>query len=285
MRIEPAMAGPSGRTAGYVSRLLFPLAAALALSTPAFAVDLAQHFARHARQSTETVDHAAWDRLLARYLKTDRTGLNRLDYRRFKAAGRDDLRAYLDRLQGVAVTRLNRSEQFAYWVNLYNAKTVDVVLARYPVGSIRDINISGLFATGPWGSKVVRVEGLDLSLDDVEHRILRPLWRDPRIHYAVNCASIGCPNLARTAYTGAALEAMLDAAARDYVNSPRGVSVQDGAVTVSRIYSWYVDDFGGRDASVLAHLRRYAAPALAQRLRSITRIGGYDYDWRLNDAE
>jgi hypothetical protein len=264
---------------------LFLLAFALALATPALAVDLAQHFARHDAQSRATVDHAGWDKLLARYLKTDKAGLNRLDYRRFKAEGQDELHAYLDRLQGVAVARLSRSEQFAYWVNLYNAKTVDVVLARYPVGSIRDINISGLFATGPWGKKLLEVEGIDLSLDDVEHKILRPLWRDPRIHYAVNCASVGCPNLARSAYTGAALEAMLEAAARDYVNSPRGVSVKNGVATVSRIYSWYVEDFGGNEAGVLAHLRRHAAPALAQQLRSIARIGGYDYDWRLNDSE
>ena len=126
------------------------------------------------------------------------------------------------------MTQLNQSEQFAYWVNLYNAKTVDLVVAHYPVRSIRDIGISGLLATGPWGKKVVRVEGVDLSLDDVEHKILRPLWRDPRIHYAVNCASAGrCPNLARSAYTGASLEAMLKVAARDYVNSPRGASIQN----------------------------------------------------------
>jgi hypothetical protein len=264
---------------------LFLLASALALAAPARAVDLAQHFARHDAQSRAAVDHAGWDKLLARYLKTDKAGLNRLDYRRFKAEGQDELHAYLDRLQGVAVARLSRPEQFAYWVNLYNAKTVDVVLARYPVGSIRDINISGLFATGPWGKKLLKVEGIDLSLDDVEHKILRPLWRDPRIHYAVNCASVGCPNLARRAYTSAALEAMLEAAARDYVNSPRGVSVQNGVATVSRIYSWYVEDFGGNEVGVLAHLRRYAAPALAQQLGSIARIGGYGYDWRLNDSE
>ena len=260
------------------------LAATLAMSMPANAVDLAQHFARHVAQSTATVDHSAWDRLLSRYLKADPAGLNRVDYRAFKAEAQSELRGYLAALQRVAVAELSRPEQFAYWVNLYNAQTVDIVLAHYPVASIREINISGLFATGPWGRKVVKVEGIELSLDDIEHKILRPLWRDPRIHYAVNCASVGCPNLARNAYTGAKLEAMLDSAARNYVNSPRGISVQNGSATLSRIYSWYVEDFGGREAGVLEHLRRYAAPELAGRLRSVGRIG-YDYDWRLNGVE
>jgi hypothetical protein len=222
--------------------------------------------------------------LLARYVRTDKAGLNRVDYRGLKAEAHNELRGYLDRLQQVAVTQLNRSEQFAYWVNLYNARTVDIVLAHYPVGSIRDINISGLFATGPWGKKVVRVEDIELSLDDIEHKILRPLWRDPRIHYAVNCASVGCPNLARSAYGGVTLEAMLESAARDYVNSPRGAVIKNGAATISKIYSWYVEDFGGREADVIEHLRRYASPALAQALKSATRIA-YDYDWRLNDIE
>ncbi len=277
---KAAEARLSGEIAGRVMRPLM-LAFALALATPAHALDLVQHFARQAAQSTASVDHAAWDKLLAKYVSTDKAGLNRVDYRRFKGEAHDELRRHLDRLQQVAVTQLSRGEQLAYWVNLYNAKTIDIVLAHYPVGSIREINISGLFATGPWGKKVVAVEGIALSLDDIEHKILRPIWLDPRIHYAVNCASVGCPNLARTAYRGATLEAMLESAARDYVNSERGAVVRSGTATLSRIYSWYVDDFGG-EAGVLAHLRRYASPALTQTLKSVTRIS-YDYDWRLND--
>jgi hypothetical protein len=280
--MRPRTAEPSRSPAMRTARLLL-LAAALMVSTPAPAGELVRHFAGHAAQSTTSVDHAAWDRLLARYLRTDAAGLNRLDYRAFKAEAHDALRGYLDRLQQVAVTRLGRAEQFAYWVNLYNAKTVEIVLAHYPVGSIRDIRISGLLATGPWGRKVLKVEGIELSLDDIEHGILRPLWRDPRIHYAVNCASIGCPNLARTAYAGARLEPMLEAAARDYVNSPRGVTVVNGVATLSRIYNWYVDDFGGREAGVIEHLRRYASPALTLALAAVKRID-YQYDWRLNDA-
>jgi hypothetical protein len=100
----------------------------------------------------------------------------------------------------------------------------------------------------------------------------------------VNCASLGCPNLAPVPYTGATLEPMLDAAARDYVNSPRGAHVANGRLTASRIYDWYQADFGGTEAGVIDHLRRYAAPPLAQALQAITGIASYDYDWSLNDS-
>ena len=173
----------------------------------------------------------------------------------------------------------------AYWINLYNALTVDTVLNHYPVGSIRDISISpGLFNRGPWDRKLVTVEGQALSLNDIEHRILRPIWHDPRIHYAVNCASLGCPNLANTAYDGSHLDAMLDAAARAYVNNPRGAAVHDGKLTVSSIYRWYEADFGSTDAGVIAHLKRYAEPPLAAALNGISAIADDHYDWRLNDA-
>jgi hypothetical protein len=142
--------------------------------------------------SARTVDHSAWTGLLARHLRVHRGGVNRFDYGAVTADERSVLGRYLGALQGNAVSALRRDEQRAFWINLYNALTVQVVLDHYPVASIRDIDISpGLFADGPWGRKLATVEGEPLSLDDVEHRILRPIWRDPRIHYAVNCASIG----------------------------------------------------------------------------------------------
>ncbi len=240
-------------------------------------------FAAHDIRATTTVDHTIWSNLLASHVRQDNSGLNRLRYGAFRKNGRHDLKAYLEYVQSIRVTGLNRKEQFAFWVNLYNAKTVDFILDNYPVSSIRKIK-SGLFTPGPWKRKELRVEGVALSLDDVEHGILRRFWRDPRVHYAVNCASIGCPNLMKQAYTGARLDAMLNAAATAYVNSPRGVSIRGGAVTVSSIYSWYVRDFGGDEAGVLRHLRRYARPALADRLKAIGHIASHAYDWRLNDA-
>ncbi len=97
-------------------------------------------------------------------------------------------------LAATSADRLRRAEQFPFWINLYNALTVKVVLDHYPVEIIRDIDISpGLFADGPWGKKLVTVEGEALSLDDIEHRILRPIWKDPRLHYVLNCAALGVP--------------------------------------------------------------------------------------------
>jgi len=173
----------------------------------------------------------------------------------------------------------------AYWINLYNAPTVKVVLDNYPVDSILHITISpGWFSTGPWGKKLVTVEGEQLSIDDVEHRILRPIWRDPRIHYVVNCASIGCPNLRRRAFTGNRVDAMLDAAARDYINDWRGAAFREGELYVSTLYKWYAVDFGGTVPKIIAHLGRYARGELAKGLAAATSIAGYRYDWDLNEA-
>jgi hypothetical protein len=235
--------------------------------------------------STARVEHTVWDGLLARYVVPGSDGINRFRYVAVTPGDRQALAADLDRLAGVPVRALKRVEQAAYWINLYNELTVKVVLDHYPVKSIRDIAISpGLFAAGPWGRKLITVEGQAVSLDDIEHRILRPIWRDPRVHYAVNCAALGCPNLARRAYDAQALEAMLDSAARAYVNHPRGASVLGHELVVSSIYVWFKDDFGGDDAGVIRHLKRYAEPALTQELSPITRIAADHYDWRLNDA-
>ena len=120
--------------------------------------------------------------------------------------------------------------------------------------------------------------------DDIEHRILRPLWREPRTHYAINCASIGCPNLMREAFTAGNTEALLDAGARAYVNHPRGVTVAGDNLVVSSIYDWFQVDFGGSDKGVIRHLRQYAEPALEARLQRFDSIDDDEYDWSLNDV-
>lgn len=237
----------------------------------------------HDARATARVDHAAWERFLAAYVSADEGGVNRVAYARVTPADRQALRAYLEALAGARVSQLARPEQLAYWINLYNALTVHTVLERYPVRSIRDISTSpGLFAVGPWGRKAVTVEGEALSLDDIEHRILRPIWRDPRVHYALNCAALGCPNLQARAYSAANSEALLDAGARAFVNHPRGARIERGRLVVSSIYEWFNADFGGNDAGVIAHLRRYARPELEQQLAGVTRISDHAYDWALN---
>lgn len=237
--------------------------------------------------STVKIDHSSWDGLLKTYVKPDADGLNRVDYAAFKASGHQDLKAYVRVLEAVDPQTLNRNEQFAYLANLYNAKTVDIVLDHYPVKSIKDISLGGTFLAnltgGPWKAEVLKIKGVPFSLDDIEHGVLRPLFKDPRVHYAVNCASVGCPNLGTEAFTGEKLEAQLDAGARAYVNTARGVRVSKGKVVASSIYSWFQADFGGNEAGVLAHLKTYAAPELAQALAKANGINDYDYDWNLND--
>ena len=233
-------------------------------------------------------DHAPWARLLEAHLEQGEGGApNRFDYGALKANGEDRaaLRSYIASLEATDPGVLSRDEAFAFWVNLYNALTVEVVIDHYPVASIRDIAISpGLFSTGPWGKKLVTVAGRELSLDDIEHGILRPDFGDSRVHYAVNCASVGCPDLASRPYTGDELDAMLDRAARAYVNSPRGARVENGRLTASSIFKWYMKDFGGTEEGVLAELRKYAGPDLAAALENVSGVASYDYDWSLNDA-
>lgn len=267
---------------------LFTAFVFLATALPADAApkaDLWPRWAAHDTASTTVIDHAAWGRFLGRYMVLGEAGPNRVAYAKVSAADRKSLEGYLQSLAGTAVSRLNRNEQFAYWVNFYNALTIKLILDHQPVKSILDIDISpGFFAVGPWGKKLVTVEGEKISLDDIEHRILRPIWKDPRVHYAVNCASIGCPNLQPTPFTGATVEKMLDAAARGFVNGTRSVWFDGKEVGVSSIYKWFSQDFGRNDREIIQHIRKYAAPDLARQLASIESISFYNYDWLLNRA-
>jgi len=250
------------------------------LASPAIAAQQARLLdGRWARFGVaEAPDHGQWDAILARHLRLGRDGIARFDY---AAVDPNALRGYLERLTATDPTALPRDAAFAYWVNLYNALTVHVVVGAWPVGSIREIGGSFL-APGPWREPLVTVAGRRLSLDEIEHGILRPVWRDPRVHYAVNCASLGCPNLAPRAFASDRLEPMLDDAARAYINHPRGARVKAGRLEVSSIYRWFREDFGGTDAAVIAHLKSHADPPLSAQLDGISRIGSDSYDWRIN---
>ncbi len=268
--------------------LLFLAAACLVPARPSAAARAARLWPRweaHEPNSTRRVDHARWADLLRTLLRPQPNGRWLVAYAAAGAEERTALEAYLAGLAAVPVSALARPEQMAFWINLYNALTVKVVLDHWPVRSIRDIDISpGLFADGPWGAKLIAVEGEVLSLDDVEHRILRPIWRDPRVHYAMNCASMGCPDLAPEPYRADRLDDQLDAAGHRFVNHPRAVRLEGGKLFVSSIYHWFKNDFGGDDRSVIKHLCAYAAPPLAMALQTRARIDGHAYDWAINAA-
>lgn len=235
---------------------------------------------------------ATLDALLGRHVSMAADGVTRVAYARWKASAAD-LAALEGWIANAATQRpsaMARAAAFAFWANLYNALTLKVVLDRYPLRSIREIRSTGVpfdprQFNGPWRTRLVTVEGRAMSLDDIEHGVMRPTFRDPRVHYAVNCASIGCPNLRPRAFRAASLEAELDDAARAFVNHPRGAMVlPDGRLRVNSIYHWFREDFSGTEAGVVAHLRQYAAAPLAARLAQASTIAGHDYDWALNDA-
>ncbi len=239
--------------------------------------------------SVARIDHGAWQEILNEYLRVHDSGVNRFDYGALKANAGDfaKLASYLASLQSLDPRDYSRAEQKAYWINFYNALTVQVVADAYPVKSIKDISESllgslGIFG-GPWDDVHAKVAGRDLTLNNIEHGILRPIWRDNRIHYAVNCASYGCPNLCPTAFTADNTEELLDAGARAYVNHPRGVEfMDDDFIIIASIYKWYAADFGGTEKSVIEYLVTYADKALATRLRKFAGSVDYEYDWSLN---
>ncbi|WP_215404668.1 DUF547 domain-containing protein [Vibrio gigantis] len=230
-------------------------------------------------QSNETnqeqVFHQDWQQFLDNYLV--KQGQNTLvRYKTVTTEDKSKLKQYIRQLEQVNPLEYSKSEQYAYWVNLYNAVTVDLILDAYPIKSIT--KLGGLFSFGPWGDDVVVVNRKSLTLNDIEHRILRPIWQDPRTHYAVNCASLGCPNLQLHAFTADNTEALLEQAASEFVNSDKGVLVKGNKLQLSSIYEWFAVDFG-TEKQLIQHLDQYRTEAVTN-----TQNISYDYDWSLNQA-
>lgn len=266
MVLTGAMAG------GLVS--LFPAASAIAATA----------ISGFKPSGSGSISHASYDAILKRHVKPDNAGYNRIDYKALKSSGHAALKAYIADLQAATPSGFSNAAAHAYWINMYNAATLDVVLDHYPVSSIKKINLGGggLFGSGPWSRKILNVEGRKLSLDDVEHRIVRPIFRNPLSHYALNCASYSCPNLADSAFTTKNLDALMAVNAVKYVNHQRGVDVKRGTIIASKIYSWYAGDFGGR-SKLKTHWNQFAEPELSGAIKG-ARIGRFRYDWSLNDV-
>lgn len=240
----------------------------------------------HDAASPSRINHNELSHFISKYLKISRDGIARFAYGTVSKQDEALLTAYVIRLSEVPISSHNRREQFAYWVNLYNALTVKVVLANFPIESIRDINISpGWFSNGPWGAKLIIIESEEISLNDIEHRILRPIWKDPRIHYVINCASLGCPNIPPVALTAKNTEKLLNKGALSYINHPRGVTVKSKKVTVSSIYIWFQADFGGNKIGVLNHLKKFATPKLKKLLEGYDEYHNHAYQWNLNSMD
>ena len=225
-------------------------------------------------QGTEI--NAPYAEFLSKYVKRG-NGINLVAYDKVTDADRAALRTYIATLEALKPSQMSKNEELAYWFNLYNAKTVDLIVEEYPIKSIKQIGLNG-----PWGKKVLNVEGKRMSLNDIEHGTVRAKYDEPRIHYAFNCASIGCPDLKPSPWEAATLEADMTEAARDFVASDRGVQVKDGQIRASKIFNWYKKDFGGNAQGILSHVRQYATGDKKAALDAAKTIKGYDYDWNLN---
>lgn len=244
----------------------------------------ASDWQKHNSNSQEKINHQVWNDFLQKNIHA-KDGLNVINYGAITKEYKESLDGYLEKLQKIKITNYNQQEQKAYWINLYNALTIQVILNNYPVDSIRDIKLSGFFVIGPWKKKLVSIEETMLGLDDIEHTILRPIWKDNRVHYAVNCASIGCPNLQNQAFTAENTEYLLEKGAREYVQSTRGVLFQKNKLIVSSIYKWFQEDFSSSEQGVLEHLQKYADSKTQKKLQSYQGKIKYNYDWSLNNGQ
>jgi len=223
-----------------------------------------------------TVDNTIYGRLLKAHVVD-----GMVDYAGFKH-DEADLDRYLAQLEKVNPDRLDRAEQMAFYINAYNAWTIKLILSHYPgVKSIKDL---GSLFQSPWKKKFVKINGTTTTLDHIEHGILRPVFKDPRVHFAVNCASKSCPPLQDKPFTGADLDRQLDAAAIHFINDPRSNFIKGDKLYVSRIFKWFGDDFGG---DIPGFIRTYARDGLAKQMAAAgdkLEIRYLDYDWSLNSV-
>jgi len=226
------------------------------------------------------VDHAPWSAMLGSHVTN---GL--VDYDAF---GRDArFNAYLNALDRADPSALPEPERLAYWINVYNAYTIELINSRKERKSIRNINkVLGVPTRSPWAERIVRAGGRTLSLDDVEHKIIRVEFDDPRIHAALVCAALGCPILRSEAFTGDRLDVQLDEQARLFLSTPskNRVDVATRTVFGSPIFTWYREDFGNTLAGVGAFWARYVDGEAERALLSSGQFRWVDteYDWSLN---
>jgi hypothetical protein len=250
--------------------IVVPPAAALAAAAPAPAPD-----------------YAAWNDLLARYYDPAK-GMN---YRGLKAQGAQALAGLRQRMAEVDPAALPRPDQLAYWINLYNISVVSVVVDHYPVESIRDISTDPIIRLNVFKKPSVKVKGGAISLNDVENDKIREGFKDPRIHFAINCAAESCPPIRSEAYAGARINEQLDDQARKFLNGPHGVHLgKDGdtlVVHTTKVMDWFGEDFdkwgGGRLAFIEKHVPADKASQIEKAGKDV-KLAYDSYSWKLNDA-
>jgi len=232
--------------------------------------------------SAQSFDHSAFDELLKKHVVK-----GMVDYDAFAQSG--SFKGYLTSLEHADVSKLSERERLAFWINAYNAYTIELINKYEERASIKNI-IEGVGferTKGPWKEPIVKAAGQTHSLDEVENAIIRKQFHEPRIHFALVCAAMSCPLLRSEAYAGAKLDAQLDSQARAFVrDEARGswVEVQKAVVHASRIFEWYKDDFGGGDAAIGHYLAQYypESPEKQLLLGGHFKLESLHYDWTLN---
>ncbi len=220
------------------------------------------------------IDNSIYALLLKKYV----TG-NRVNYDGFKKDEKmlDEYLAILSRTDAKA---LFGNKRFAFYINAYNAFTIKLVLTKFPgINSIKEI---GGFFSNPWNKKFILLQGTAVSLDHIEHDILRPEFKDPRVHFAINCASKSCPPLLNQPFEGNTLEYQLDDQAKRFINNPKNTFFKGDTLFVSKIFKWFKEDFSDNP---IIFIRQHASSELKEKLtlqkKNIT-LRYLDYDWSLN---
>ncbi len=223
------------------------------------------------------VDHSLYGELLKKYVIKGKVNYAEIKTEEAK------LIQYLEVLEKVDPDSLSRDEQFAFYVNAYNAWTIKLILTKYPdIKSIREL---GLLNSGPWKKKVVRLQGEMVSLDHIEHDILRPRFNDPRVHFAINCAAKSCPPLRSEPYRADVLNQQLDDSTRSFINNPKSYRLEGRDLHVSRIFKWFSEDF---NEDPLGFFLKYANGELKKDLAAKPEkisVKYLEYDWSLNRRE
>lgn len=233
------------------------------------------------------VKHAPWQEILDAYLNDQHpSGISRFDYDGVSDSDLEKLREYLSYLQRLDPRQFNKAEAKAYWINLYNAAVVELLVDASKsdtVNSIRELR-SGVFAAGPWRRKIFNVTLQDMTLDDIQHGVIRPIWRDHRTHYVLTKGSLGGANMPKTAFNKDNTEALLAAAEEEYLSHPRAVRLNAGDLILSSVFEWYAADFAADNALFLEYLRNNAPANVASPLNAIDETR-FEYDWDLNKPD
>lgn len=234
-----------------------------------------------AQTPSSTFDHGIFDEQLGEHV----TEKGMVDYDAF--ADSDRFQTYLDALADVDIARLSTPERLALWINAYNAYTIELINRHDEDDSIRNINTTFGLGSGPWKERLADVGGETYTLDEIEHEIIRPRFQEPRIHFALVCAAMGCPPLRQEAYTGPRLDEQLDEQARVFLREhpdKNRVDVEEGKVYLSSIFDWYREDFPESREAFGRYLADFFAPGPEQELLKSGDfdIDHTDYDWSLN---